>query len=274
MNSKHVNLSNTWASSLHGRAFFEVERPFLIAGLKQSIGPTTLQIGSMLDETVVEELDLPSKFKMQLGATPSDHSMTEADVAADPAFLPFFADSFSTVVLPHVLESHSMPHQVLREAHRVLMGDGYVVITGFSPSSLVGIQRWLRPRSALPGRYYTPKRVIDWLHVLGFDVVASSMFHFSPISSKPKVRKALRFLESVGNRWLPMFGGGYMIVGKKKEFSGTLVSNPKFAKNKPRLVGATAYVVQDELAREVASEVVSKEKTQNNHKTTHGSNKK
>ena len=65
-----------------------------------------------------------------------------------------------------------------------------------------------------------------------------------------------------------------MIVGKKKEFSGTLVSNPKFAKNKPRLVGATAYVVHDELAREVASEVVSKEKTQNNHKTTHGSNKK
>lgn len=251
MNSKYLNLSNSWASSAHGRAYFDVEKSYLTAGLKQSIGPTTLQIGSMLDEAIVDELDLPKKYKMQLGATPSAHSYVGADLAADPAFLPFSPDSFNTVVLPHVLESHSLPHQVLREAHRVLMGEGYVVITGFNPSSLIGLQRWLRPKSALPGRYYTPKRVIDWLHVLGFEVVASSMFHYSPASSKPRARRILNFLESIGDRWLPMFGGGYMIVGKKKEFSGTLVAKPKFIKRRPKLANtATAYAANEQTQRQ------------------------
>ncbi|MCH2189419.1 MAG: class I SAM-dependent methyltransferase [Gammaproteobacteria bacterium] len=258
MNSKYLNLSNSWASSGHARAYFDIEKPFLTAGLKQSIGPTTLQIGSMLDESIIEELDLPKKYKMQLGVTPSAHSYAGADLAADPAFLPFLSDSFNTLVLPHVLESHSLPHQVLREAHRVLMGEGYVVITGFNPSSLIGLQRWLRPESVFPGRYYTPKRVIDWLHVLGFEVVASSMFHYAPASSKSRARRWLNFLESIGDRWLPMFGGGYMIVGRKKEFSGTLVERSEFIKRRPKLANtATAYV--------------GNEQTQGHHKKTQNS---
>ncbi len=210
--------------------------------MKQSIGPSTLQIGSMLDESVVVDLDLPLRVKVQLGAQPSAHSSSPADIAADPAFLPFEENSFSTVLLPHVLESHFLPHQVLREAHRVLQAEGYVLITGFSPSSLVGLQRWVRPKSALPGRYYTASRVIDWLHVLGFEVVASSIFQYGPITSRPRVETVLHFLESIGDRWLPMFGGAYMIVAKKKVVSGTPIGNVRFKRQKQKLAGtATAY---------------------------------
>lgn len=235
--------NTTWASTDYANAYFAVERSRLQAGLRQSIGPSTLQVGSMLDESIVTELDLPYLLKVQLGVEPSAHSASTADVAADPAFLPFSAETFSTVVLPHVLESHCLPHQVLREAHRVLQSEGYVVITGLSPISLLGLQRWLRPKSTLPGRYYTASRVIDWLHVLGFEVVASSIFQYSALSSKPKVRKMLLFLESVGDRWLPMFGGGYMIAAKKKEVSGTLVGNVRFKSRRPKLATASAKVL-------------------------------
>ena len=236
--------SRNWASSDYGKAYFDVERSRLGAGLKQAIGPSTLQIGSMLDESLVTDLDLPYLLKVQMGATPSAHSRLPADLAADPAFLPFEPDCFSTVVLPHVLEAHLLPHQVLRESHRVLQPEGYVVITGFSPSSLVGAQRFLRPKSALPGRYYTAGRVIDWLHVLGFEVVASSIFQYSPLSSRPRVRKMLGFLESVGDRWLPMLGGGYMIAAKKKEPAITLSGRLKFNKRKRKLA-ATASIRSD-----------------------------
>ncbi len=237
INAKKVSQSGTWASGPYGHAYFDVERSRLEAGLRQTIGPATLQIGSMLDEAVVASLELPRCLKVQMGSEPSAHSNHPADLAADPAFLPFAPDTFTTVVLPHVLEAHALPHQVLREAHRVLQAEGYVLITGFSPSSWLGLQRWLRPKSASPGRYYTAGRVIDWLHVLGFEVVASSIFQYAPLSSKPRVRKMLSFFESVGDRWLPMLGGGYMIAAKKKEPAGTPIGRVKFRSAKPKLAG-------------------------------------
>lgn len=241
INAKHVSLSATWASTAYGNAYFEVERSRLVDGMKQSIGPSTLQIGSMLDESVVVDLDLPYRVKAQLGSQPSAHSTLPADISADPGFLPFAKNTFSTVLLPHVLESHSLPHQVLREAHRVLQAEGYVLITGFNPSSLVGLQRWLRPKSALAGKYYTAGRVKDWLSVLGFEVIESSMFQYGPIISKPRLRSWLHFLESVGERCLPMFGGGYMIVAKKKVMTGTPVGKVRFGQAKQKILGVSAY---------------------------------
>lgn len=242
INNKQVSSGITWASSKYGEVFFDAEAPRLEAGLRQAIGPCTLQIGSMLDEGLIRGLDLPQLIKMQLGPKPSLHSSHVADLAGDPAYLPFSEESFSTVVLPHVLETHFTPHQVLREVHRVLRSEGYVVVTGLSPSSLVGLQRLIRPKSALPGKYYTPSRVIDWLRVLGFEVVASSMFQYAPLSSKPKVNSMFNFFESVGDRWLPMFGAGYMITAKKKEFGGTMVGRFKFSKRSAKLATARASI--------------------------------
>ena len=47
-----------------------------------------------------------------------------AALAADPLQLPLATQSVDLVVLPHVLECHDNPHEVLREAERVLMPEG------------------------------------------------------------------------------------------------------------------------------------------------------
>jgi len=44
----------------------------------------------------------------------------------------------------------------------------------------------------------------------------------------------MQFLEHVGDRWLPMFGGGYMINAKKKDHGMTLVAKPRFVKSKKK----------------------------------------
>ncbi len=225
-----------WLSSSYAKRYFDVERPHIRAGIRQSIGPMALQLGEYLPASVVDDFDLPMLVKT------NDCFDTTSDIVVDPAFLPFTPEVFSTVVLPHVLERHELPHQVLREAHRVLMPEGHIVLTGFSPTSLIGFQRWLRPTAVCAGRYYSVRRVIDWLQLLGFDVVGRSMFHYAPLSRSKKLKSTFQFLESAGDRWLPMTGGGYMISAKKREASATIVGRPRYTAKKSKLVAATAKI--------------------------------
>jgi SAM-dependent methyltransferase len=194
----------------------------------------TLQVGKQVDQSVIEALDLP--FLVKTSAT---HDPGSA-LAADAAFLPFSAESFATVILPHVLERHNLPHQVLREAHRVLMSEGHIVVTGFNPVSLMGLQRLLRSRAVARGRYYTVGRVIDWLQLLGFEIVASSMFQYAPLFKNARFQRAFQFLESVGDRWLPVCGGGYMITAKKRDVGTNVIGRVRFQSRKPKLASTAA----------------------------------
>jgi len=223
-----------WLESDYAQQYFACEQSHLELGVRQAVSPCVLQIGDYLVQSVVDDLDLPFLVRQQCSNTQS------TDLVADPAFLPFASNSFGTVILPHVLEGHELPHQVLREAHRVLTHEGHIVITGFNPISLMGLQRFIRPKAVCHGKYYSAKRVIDWLQLLGFEIAASSMFQYAPLLRSSRLRNAFQFLNSVGDRWLPMTGGGYMITAKKREAAGTLVGEVRFKKPKRKLVAATA----------------------------------
>src|SRR5450631_1552511 len=54
-------------------------------------------------------------------------------LATDFAQLPLATASVDLVVMPHVLEFATDPHQILREVERVLMPEGHIVICGFNP---------------------------------------------------------------------------------------------------------------------------------------------
>jgi SAM-dependent methyltransferase len=233
-NINTVKMADQWLLSSYAKRYFDVERAHISGALRQAVGPTVLQIGVYLPAAVVDDFDLPLLLKTNYFM---DHS---AAVVVDPAFLPFAPDTFSTVVLPHVLERHALPHQVLREAHRVLMPEGHIVLTGFNPNSLIGLQRWIRPRAVCPGRYYSIARVIDWLQLLGFDVIGSSSFHYAPLSRRKRLGNTFQFLESAGHRWLPMTGGGYMISAKKRDGAVGMVGRLRFTKKKSKLVAAAA----------------------------------
>ena len=233
--STNQTVPQDWFSSTYAKHYFDAERKHLQLAMRQAIGPKVLQIGSLLEQKIVDDLDLPFIVR----ATGVERE--GADLIADPAFLPLQAESFSTVLLPHVLEGNPLPHQVLREAHRVLMHEGYIVITGFNPLSLLGLQNLIYRKAVFNGRYYTVRRVIDWLQLLGFEVVASSMYQYAPLTSKEKVNRVFNFLELVGDRWLPMTGGGYMITAKKRDQQPTLVGRVK-RKRKRALVAGSASV--------------------------------
>jgi len=225
-----------WLSSAYAQQILSTEIDHLKSGLRQVSGPRVLQVGRIIDQSIVDQVDFP-----QLVITDETSNDHQSSMIADPSFMPLDESSVASVLLPHVLEGHELPHQVIREAHRVLMPEGHVIITGFNPLSLIGLQRFIHRSAAYPGQYYTFKRVVDWLKLLGFEVVTSRMFQYAPLSKNQKIIKALSFLNSIGDRCFPIFGGGYMIVAKKRITGTTMVGKMQFSKQKrTKLQAATA----------------------------------
>lgn len=87
----------------------------------------------------------------------ADHRWPLADAAVD------------VVVLQHTLDLSLKPHQLLKEASRVLQSGGYLVLTSFNPISAWSIGRWFCQLSPdLPWCIHPISgwRLEDWLHLL------------------------------------------------------------------------------------------------------------
>ncbi len=132
---------------------------------------------------------------------------------------PLRTDSVDVVVLPHTLEHALNPHEVLREAHRVLIPEGHVVITGFNPMSMWGLWHgWKQMTGKIPrkGKMLSANRLRDWLKLLNFQIVGGQNFYFRPPLSSVKWQGRLAFLESWGQNCWPFFGGAYTLVAVKR----------------------------------------------------------
>jgi len=133
--------------------------------------------------------------------------------------LPIASDSLDVILLPHTLEYVSRPHEVLREAERTLIPEGHLLILGFNPWSQFGLRRMLcgwRNSSPWCGHFYSTLRLKDWLALLGFDTVLVQHYFFRPPLQNEGIMRRLGSLERVGKRFWPLFGGGYLLVAKKR----------------------------------------------------------
>jgi SAM-dependent methyltransferase len=139
-------------------------------------------------------------------------------VAGDPAYLPFNGDSVDAVLLPHTLERVAEPEQVLREAERVLHGEGRLLVLGFHPWGPWGLRRYLGPRPAWSGRFLTMGRLKIWLGVLGFEIVEVRQILFRPPWRSRLLLLRSAFLDRLA--WRPL-AGAYLIVAKKRVFGVT-----------------------------------------------------
>lgn len=162
----------------------------------------------------------------------------EADIHAIPSALPLLSDGIDALILPHLLERVADPHGVLREAERVLMGEGQILILGFNPWSLWGVRSLFMRRHARPwaGRYISEGRLRDWLALLGFEVVRVERYLFGWPSDHAFVARRNRVLERIGRRWWPWLNGAYLIVARKRVVALT-PQRPRWAQASRRLVG-------------------------------------
>ena len=135
--------------------------------------------------------------------------------------LPFASHSMDLVVLPHVLEFSTDPHQVLREVERVLIPEGQVIICGFNPASLWGARHVMRRvggASFLPRteELITMPRMKDWLKLLNMTASQSHFGCYAPACRTEKWLHRYAFMDNAGPRWWPFFGGVYIVQAIKR----------------------------------------------------------
>jgi len=159
-----------------------------------------------------------------------------AAVAADPLQLPLASQSVDLVALPHVLEFHPNPHEVLREAERVLMPEGQVVISGFNTTSLWRARQLFTSRDAgVPwdARFIGLLRLRDWLRVLGFELNGGKFGCYAPPFQKKAWLERFAFMDKAGARWWPLLGGIY-VVRAVKRVHGMRIVTPAWRRERAR----------------------------------------
>ena len=157
----------------------------------------------------------------------SHRALLETDPAAAgsggvivrPDALPILSNAVDVLVLPHTLEFCANPAGILREAERILVGEGRVLILGFNPWSGMGLGRaalaW-RGRAPWAGHFLSAGRVADWLGVLGFVVERVIRKSFLPPLASATWRRRLSPVDRIGGRLCPVVGNVYGILACKR----------------------------------------------------------
>ena len=174
-----------------------------------------------------------------------------AALAADPLQVPLADQSVDLAVLPHVLEGHPNPHEVLREVARVLRAEGQIVISGFNTLSL------FRARQAFSGRQEAPwdakfislLRLRDWLRVLGFELNGGMFGCYAPPFSERRWLERFAFMEKAGARWWPIAGGIY-VVRAIKRVPGAMLVTPDWRRERARRRSLAAIPQRSQRAHE------------------------
>ena len=120
-----------------------------------------------------------NRFFLEPRAMPADPARVpdpESELShfrADLEELPVPKNSLDAVVLHHVLETAEDPRTAIREVSRVLAPGGRLLVVSFNPWSLWGMRGAYAHlfRDSFSGlRFIGPRRMLDWLTVLGFEL--------------------------------------------------------------------------------------------------------
>lgn len=203
-----------WYGSRLGREVAAQEAVCLERMLEGVFGHYLLQVGG---DDVFGEVVRGSHVRHAISLPPALHQGgLGMRIAAVPEMMPIVSDSLDAVVLPHTLDFAADPRQVLREAERVLIPDGRLIILGFNAISPWALLRLARPgRVPWCGRFLTRYRVGAWLSLLGFDREMQQMLMFqAPWGGSRGCSGGV--LDRTGRRYWPALGGVYALRAVKR----------------------------------------------------------
>ena len=217
-----------WLESMLGQYVLGREQAMFDAVVSDIFGFNALQLG-MLQLNALKSSRIPNLIHV---------GNREGDALCESDYLPFSESCIDLVCLPHVLEFSRNPHQTLREAERVLVPEGHLILTGFNPISAWGVKQVLTKEKnsahveqyPWQGHFFTLSRIKDWLALLGLEYVSGSMNAYEPPINDEEWLKRLEFFGKLGKQWWPMLGGIYFIVAKKRVVNMTLLK-PNWKKN-------------------------------------------
>jgi SAM-dependent methyltransferase len=216
-----------WFGTAQGTYVLDWELAQFDSAVEDVFGFRAVQVG-LPEVDFLRQNRIPFRFSLALEPG--------AAVAADPLQLPLASQSVDLIILPHVLEFHDNPHDVLREAERVLMPEGHIVISGFNTASLWRLKQLVSKRDAgapWDAKFLGLLRLRDWLRVLGFELNGGKFGCYAPPFQQKKWLDRFAFMEKAGARWWPIAGGMY-VVRAIKRVHATRIVTPAWRRERAR----------------------------------------
>ncbi|MEY8713373.1 hypothetical protein A9B99_20430 [Mangrovibacter phragmitis] len=198
-----------WAELPWGEYYREALERQVQPWLGKMFGFHLIKLGNLSAEINTSECAISHQVNVAM----QGHAL---HVIADPLALPFAAKSVDACLLAHSLSWCQDPHRLLREVDRILIDDGWLILSGFNPVSLLGIGKVMPFRSkkgATQSRMFTLVRQLDWLSLLNFEVLHYKRFHVLPWH-----RSGGRLLST----HLPALGCMQLIVARKRTIPLTM----------------------------------------------------
>ncbi len=207
---------NKWYRTPLGQRLLHAEQAQLNAVLPSLFGYHLLQVGGLPDRRMTESSLI--RHQIMLTDRISPHVVL-SPLSGRADALPLLSGQIDLVLLVHALEAARDPRQVLREAYRVLIPEGHLVITGLNPWS--GWGAWRRARAKkqkMPWKnpFLSVSRLREWLTLLGCEVVTVRRFFFRPPVLPGGVFDQFTFLDNMGSRVCPIAANAYVLVAKKR----------------------------------------------------------
>jgi SAM-dependent methyltransferase len=260
--------TDLWLKTPHGRYLLEWEQTQLDRAVADIFGFHAVQIGWPAVQALRANR-MPHRWLLDNGLPVAPHLQPGSErrlgdssqlfglplpvsVLTDFEALPFPSQSLDLVVLPHTLELAQDPHHTLREVERVLMPEGRIVVVGFNPASLLGLQQRAAPLlqrlgmgerpAPMPGEFIGWRRLRDWLRLLGFEIEQGSFGCYRPPFASERWLERSAWMESTGARWWPVLGSAYVLQAVKRVRGMRLIGPAWKRRTKPN--GAPAVVAQ------------------------------
>ena len=189
-------------------AFFE--QRLLDQVMHKVYGDYLLQLSVLNEIKLSRQSPVTHHFRL----SPCDNKHVQTDLITQFETLAIKSASVDGVILHHVLEYSTHPHQLLNEVGRVIAPSGYLVLLGFNPFNALQIKKYLNCWSTQSHwRYhsFSVGRMQDWLRVLGFEpFTVRYAYHGLPFN-----RGHRSWLVNTCQQCLPYNGAAYMIMARK-----------------------------------------------------------
>lgn len=200
---KVIEYPQKWADIPHGVEYQHALKTQIDPWLTKIFGFHLLKLGQL-------SIDLDTKKCVIHHQINMANSGEKLHVQADYHQLPLANKSIDGCLLTHLLPYDPNPYQLLREVDRVLVDDGWLVMSGFNLLSLLGVGKIipiLRSRQPYSSYMFTELRLLDWLALLNYEILHHGCFQVLPWNSWGE-----RFLST----HIPAVGCLNLIVARKR----------------------------------------------------------
>lgn len=220
-----------WFAKPQMKPVYQQEQALLNTALPNLFGFFLVQLGRISNESLCSASRVNHKVLIDHDIPPADPSFLDMDfIQADLDYLPIAKDCVDVLLLPHTLEVAADPHYLLRQVDNMLVPEGHLVILGFNPSGCISrSHKWLTRREPFRGANLEhPKKLKEWLEVLGYDTLSISHSPVGCLSDKKLpfngfLSSLFLFSQKLLKPFGIQLGNSYCLVAKKRVDSPTLV---------------------------------------------------